>query len=716
MARAPHLGDDGLIPSRSAARGGLIRVWVTRTFSGRAIVGGAALKAVAWLLRLGTGPAAFIDLLDTLGDIAVVAGAVVVGFRLFVDLKQRLLWRVRRKLTVSYIFIGFVPALLIIVFFLVSGLLLFFNFASYMTRSRFDAAVDQARFVAESAAFGVQRNPAQAAEVLMARQTVAAPRYPGTSIALVPGRRGCGTDTRLAAGVVSAGPWAHVSAPRVLPDWIACSGQAGLIAYQKDGQTRVAARATVWPDGGTHAVIVDIPLDEAFARELREKVGVTLGEIQPYERTDADAGNRGVDGRSPQTVAVAPASLDLSNDSGTLPWWTSVDFVDWETGGTSSFLVNFFMSLGDIYQRISITTASQDGDQEIGEGFLIVLAVIGVLFLVIQVVAFSMGLALARSITGSVHELFAGTERVRRGDFTGRIAIKSRDQLGELAESFNSMTGSIEDLLHQKAEKERLEQELRIARSIQMSLLPQGPMTLPGVSLTAHCEPAREVGGDYYDFLPIDEDTIGILIADVSGKGTSAALYMAELKGVVLSLSQRHTSPRDMLIETDRILSRHLDSRSFITVSYLVVDRRAATLRYARAGHCPLIYVPGPYAASRTPRLLTPDGMVLGLQLDEGRTFSRLLEEVTLPLGRGDVFLLYTDGISEAMNDSGECFGDVRLAELVGQHADLPSDELRERILRDVGTFAGSAAQQDDMTMVLLRVEDIGVMEKELTA
>ena len=108
--------------------------------------------------------------------------------------------------------------------------------------------------------------------------------------------------------------------------------------------------------------------------------------------------------------------------------------------------------------------------------------------------------------------------------------------------------------------------------------------------------------------------------------------------------------------------------------------------------------------------------MVLGLQLDEGRTFSRLLEEVTLPLGRGDVFLLYTDGISEAMNDGGECFGDTRLAELVRQHADLPSDELRERILRDIGTFAGEAAQQDDMTMVLLRVEKIGVMEKELSA
>jgi serine phosphatase RsbU (regulator of sigma subunit) len=182
---------------------------------------------------------------------------------------------------------------------------------------------------------------------------------------------------------------------------------------------------------------------------------------------------------------------------------------------------------------------------------------------------------------------------------------------------------------------------------------------------------------------------------------------MAELKGIVLSLSQRHTSPRDLLIEADRIISRHLDSRSFITVTYLVVDLREGILRYSRAGHCPLIYVPGPYAPSRTPRLITPDGLVLGLQIDGGQTFSQLLEEVTLPLGPGDLFLLYTDGISEAMNTRGECFGDHRLAELVGAHADLPADELRERILRDISAFAGSAPQHDDMTMVLLRVDEI---------
>ena len=236
---------------------------------------------------------------------------------------------------------------------------------------------------------------------------------------------------------------------------------------------------------------------------------------------------------------------------------------------------------------------AQVGSLNFGQVILILLGMIGTLFLVIQVVAFGMGLALARSITGSVHELFAGTERVREGNFTQKIPIQTRDQLGELAESFNSMTASIEDLLQQKAEKERLEQELRIARTIQMSLLPQGEMRMRGLALSGHCEPAREVGGDYYDFLPIDEHRVGILIADVAGKGASAALYMAELKGLILALSQSHRSPRALLIEANRIISQHLDTRSFITITYAVVDIEARTLTHARAGHCPLMYLPG---------------------------------------------------------------------------------------------------------------------------
>jgi sigma-B regulation protein RsbU (phosphoserine phosphatase) len=250
-------------------------------------------------------------------------------------------------------------------------------------------------------------------------------------------------------------------------------------------------------------------------------------------------------------------------------------------------------------------------------GLVVVLGLLGVLFLFIQFVALVFGLALARSITGSVHELFVGTVQVQRGDFSHKIQVRARDQLGELANSFNTMTSRLSSLLAEMAEKKRLEEELRIARDIQMSLLPQGPVKMPGLQMTAHCSPAREVGGDYYDFLPLDDTRIGILIADVSGKGTSAALYMAELKGLILSLSQIHTSPRELMIAANRIIADNLDSRSFITMTYAVVDVARRTMTYARAGHTPLIHLAGK-GLGRRARILTPSGMVLGLKFDRG--------------------------------------------------------------------------------------------------
>jgi phosphoserine phosphatase RsbU/P len=356
------------------------------------------------------------------------------------------------------------------------------------------------------------------------------------------------------------------------------------------------------------------------------------------------------------------------------------------------------MSITDIYKRLSpIELTGRDA-----LAFVVIL--VGVLFLVIQFFALVVGFALAQSITGSVHQLFIGTERVQQGDFSHQIAVKTRDQLGELADSFNAMTSRLSGLLSEMAEKKRLEEELRIARKIQMSLLPQGQVQMPGLLMTANCTPAREVGGDYYDFLPLDENRIGILIADVSGKGTSAALYMAELKGLVLSLCQIHRSPRDLLIAANRIIADNLDSRSFITMTYAVMDLEAKTMTYARAGHTPLIYLPS-CGGSRTVQILTAGGMVLGLKLDGGEKFAELLQESTLPLAPGDVFVLFTDGISEAMNANEELFGEARLAEIVADHADLPFDELRERIFREVRAFAGEPGPHDDMTLILLKVE-----------
>ena len=173
----------------------------------------------------------------------------------------------------------------------------------------------------------------------------------------------------------------------------------------------------------------------------------------------------------------------------------------------------------------------------------------------------------------------------------------------------------------------------------------------------------------------------------------------------MLSLSQIHESPRHLLIEVNRIIAANLDSRSFITMTYAVLDLDARTMTWARAGHTPLIHLP--HAGDRVAHILVPDGMVLGLRIDDGERFEAALEEVTIPLTGGDLFMFFTDGLSEQMNHAEDLFGEPRLGMIIEQHGALPCDELRERILREVHAFADGAPQHDDMTFILLRVDDV---------
>ncbi|MBA3268970.1 MAG: SpoIIE family protein phosphatase, partial [Acidobacteria bacterium] len=360
------------------------------------------------------------------------------------------------------------------------------------------------------------------------------------------------------------------------------------------------------------------------------------------------------------------------------------------------------LNVREIYQRI---TALSTGAQ-IGQFMLLILAFIGVLFLTIQFVALVIGFALARQITGAVHDLFTGTEHLRNRDFTHQIPVRARDQLGELADSFNLMTAEMTKLIRENAEKARMEQEMMAAREIQQRLLPQGPMSVPGYSITAFCEPAREVAGDYFDFLKVSDSKLGVLIADVSGKGLPAGLYMAQLKVLAQSLARTHPSPRDFLKAINRVVADNIDSKSFITMSYAVIDFERKEMMYARAGHCPLIRVPGAAPAGlRKSEMLTPDGLVLGLKLDDGQMFDAMIEEVMVPLLTDDLVVFFTDGISETMNEDFDCYGEPRLAKVLEQYAHLPFEQLRSFIFADLRAFAGAADQHDDMTMILLKVD-----------
>jgi sigma-B regulation protein RsbU (phosphoserine phosphatase) len=401
---------------------------------------------------------------------------------------------------------------------------------------------------------------------------------------------------------------------------------------------------------------------------------------------------------------LEPRPQQNDTNTGTLgqEWVTVLDVHDWQSGARCAATVNMQLNLPEIYNRISTIPS----ERQFGQILLLVLAFIGVLFLTIQFVALIIGFVLARQITGAVHDLFTGTEHLRNRDFTYHIPVRARDQLGELADSFNVMTGEITTLIRENAEKARMEQEMLAAREIQQRLLPSGPMTVPGLSITAFCEPAREVAGDYFDFLPISPTKLGVLIADVSGKGLPAGLYMAQLKVLVQSLARTHTSPADFLKAVNRVVADNIDSKSFITMSYGVIDLERRAMAFARAGHCPLVRVPGAAPAGlRKAELVTPDGLVLGLKIDDGTMFDTMIQEVTVPLMPDDLIVFFTDGISETMNDAFDCYGESRLARVLEQYAHLPFEQLRSFIFADLRAFAGAADQHDDMTMILLKVE-----------
>jgi sigma-B regulation protein RsbU (phosphoserine phosphatase) len=698
------------------------------TLPGRAIVIGIVLRVAVYIagLFLGTLPG-FLSVIDTAAGLALAIGAVYFLFKLIVLAKRHLLWRVRRKLMLSYVFVGFFPATLIVVFFLLCGFLLFYNFSSYLVQGHLRGLGDQAKSLAEGTALEIQRSGgSDVAGIVERRQANATGEFTGVSIAVVPAGRTCASSpieglTTAPARVVTAGPWAHVVPPGTIPSWIDCGGVAGVEAYSPpaddvgrvdavspDLRVDILVRAVAFPDVRRpgYAVVVDLPVHEQVTQQLRRDTGVEMrgASVALDSGTKARtvtpiAGRSG--GEPVEHAAREPAGGGIL---GNLP--SLVEYRDWNSGESGTLILSTQLSVGELYERIS--SAQGLVSRKSSQALLLILFVIGGLFIIIEIMALGTGLALAKSITGSVHELFTGTERVRHGDFTHKIAVTAQDQLGELAQSFNSMTASIEDLLREVGEKKRLEEELRIAREIQMSLLPQGALKMPGLSITALCVPAREVGGDYYDLFPIDGHRLGVLIADVSGKGTSAALYMAELKGLMLSLSQIHMSPRTLMVAADRIMANNLDARSFITMTYAIIDLRERTMTYARAGHTPVMYLPGAGATpgdARHVRILCPDGLVLGLKIDNGETFERLLKEQTIPLHDGDLYLLFTDGISEAMNEVDDCFGDERLGRILEDHPDLPSEELRERVLREIAAFVGDAPQHDDMTIILLKID-----------
>jgi sigma-B regulation protein RsbU (phosphoserine phosphatase) len=616
-----------------------------------------------------------------------------VAFRLLRILLRKITWRLRNRLMVAYLFIAVLPILLVLTLVGLGGYMLATQVAVYLVRSELDRRVASLESAAE-----VLAGPGNAAPDAVLQRTAEAyeKRFPG--IAFVVEEK----------GKVQRWPEnATVNAPEHLP-------------LNSGGLAELDGRYYAWyyaaKNGGKY--LVAAPLSRRYLSGMLPGIGdvyflqrdvVTssgsAGEVKPKSRTPSMS-SKAVSGY-PQHFTLAPAGGDAAHSALPPPvnrfdldvrWGSFTRAVDWAHPERSE------PALLVVHTRLSSILAailSQGGDESQGVLLISFYAVAGA-FLVVGITGLGIGISMSRSITGAVHSLYTGTERVMRGDFSHLIPVSGRDQLAELSGSFNSMTQNLERLLAVAKEKERMEAEIEIARGVQDQLYPKAPPVFEGLQVLGKCDPARMVSGDYYDYQLVD-GKLAIAIGDVAGKGISAALLMATIQAAMrmelrasadLAASRNglRFSTARMVSELNQQLYATTSPEKYATFFFAIYDQVTGLITYTNAGHLqPLLIRDG------APIRLDVNGTVVG-----AFPFSKY-EESRLELRSGDLLVCYTDGISEPENEYGEMFGEERLIELVAKNAARDDAGIIESVMEAVRQWTGVPELSDDMTLLLAR-------------
>jgi phosphoserine phosphatase RsbU/P len=328
-----------------------------------------------------------------------------------------------------------------------------------------------------------------------------------------------------------------------------------------------------------------------------------------------------------------------------------------------------------------------------------VVTIFATLFCLFLAIVVFLSWRLARIITRPVDALKAGAVALGAGDLGYRVDLKTGDEFEDLAASFNTMAGdlrtNIENLRRTTAEKERYTKELEIAKEIQDTFLPETAPAIPGIGIAATTIPAMEIGGDFYDFIPVGQGRWGVVMADVSGKGISAALFMA-LSRTLLHVSGGTARDAAAAVrQANQWIYEDGRSSMFVTVFYGVLDPEALQFSYVNAGHNPPLLV----REERVEELCRSRGIALGVVPDVS------IPATMLDLRHSDILILYTDGVTEAFNDRNEGFGEERLRSFVLANRALPARALLEALVAEIHCFTGCAPQSDDITIVVVKVE-----------
>ena len=274
-------------------------------------------------------------------------------------------------------------------------------------------------------------------------------------------------------------------------------------------------------------------------------------------------------------------------------------------------------------------------------------------------------------------------------------------EMTKIVSTFSNQAGiSIENfrLMEEALQNERYKEELKIAKMVQKSLLPTILEQDNDFEIAAFSESADEVGGDYYDTLRIDKHLISIIIADVSGKGTTAAFHMSQMKGIFHSLAQRDIEPKEFMIHANQALLYCLERGSFISATYFIIDTQKKSVKYARAGHCPILYY---CAQTKSSQYFKDRGVALGMV--RNKTYCNFIESNVFNYSQGDIMVLYTDGITEAKDGKGDEFGYERLSQLVNEASGLSPLQIQNHLINKLYEFSGTSNIDDDYTTMIVK-------------
>jgi sigma-B regulation protein RsbU (phosphoserine phosphatase) len=630
-------------------------------------------------------------------------------------LRSKLLWRLRNRLIVTYVFIGVIPVVLLVMISLITLYLYAGQFASFVVTSDIATHLHSMeaanRTIAHHLSTHLEAGGQLQTEISHTRPL--RPEWARRQVCAWYGKQPRAT----CSGPEGAG---DLGSPTFI------SGDFGEIVSDH-GKLYLRTASVVKTGTDSLRVILSEPLDRQFAETIAEG----LGRIT-FFGTESSSGQAST---RPQTTEAKPL---LGADYGTLheqlfsaganPAASNfmdveiplvriqLPVVNWESGTRSPL-----GALALVETRPSVLAARLFADRgEYAKGVEYILWSIAGVFLLIEILVLLIGVKLTRSITSAVGQLYEATEHINRADFRHRISVQSSDQLATLATSFNSMTTSIEDLVREQKEKQRLEGELAIAQEVQAQLYPKMITQLDTLEVHGFCRPARTVSGDYYDFVALNADKLMLAVGDISGKGISAALLMATIHSAVRAYSIEDvpvlrepalvgsmggsalmlasesrgadTSPATLLALLNHQLYESTPAAKYATLFLAIYDGSTRRLTYANGGHLQPILI----SEDGSAQLLDCGGTVVGL-------FDNLsFPEATVQLRAGDLLVTYSDGVTEPENDYDE-FGEERLIQLIRDNRHLPLERITEIVTLAVQDWIGDNEQPDDITLVLAR-------------